>query len=77
MSAACHYLERFDKEVAMSNTFDENVYIRRNADELQRQREIDDQREEDDAKAIAGVFALIAAIGLIIMVGITIVGMWL
>ena len=76
MSAACHYLERFDKEVAMSNTFDENVYIRRNADELQRQRE-QEQREEDDAKAIAGVFALIAAIGLIIMVGITIVGMWL
>ena len=58
----------------MSNTFDEHVWIRRNAEARQREQE---QRDEDDAKAIAGLFALIAAIGLIIMVGITIVGMWL
>ena len=58
----------------MSNTFKENVWIRRNAD--LRQREIDAQQEEDDAKAITGLFVLIAGLGLAVLIGITIVGAW-
>ena len=58
----------------MSNTFDENVWIRRNAD--LRQREIDAQQEEDVARAIASLFALIAGLGLAVLIGIAIVGAW-
>ena len=58
----------------MSNTMDENVWIRKMADA--RHREIDAQQEEDDAKAITGLFALIAGIGMAIMIGIAIIGAW-
>ena len=53
----------------MSNTFDENVWIRKNADALK-------QQEEDDDKAIAGLFVLIAGFGLAVLIGIAIVGAW-
>ena len=54
----------------MSNTFEENFYIRRNAEKMAA------QQEEDDRRAIAGLFAVIAGIGLAIMIGITIIGAW-
>jgi hypothetical protein len=71
MSAACQYEDKFDKrkEADMSNTFEENFYIRRNAEKIA-------QQEEDDAKAIAGLMCLIAGLGMVIMIGIAIIGAW-
>ena len=54
----------------MSNTMDENVWIRKNAERLAA------QQEEDDARAIAGLMVLIAGLGLAVMVGIAIIGAW-
>jgi hypothetical protein len=54
----------------MSNTFEENFYIRRNAEKMAA------QQEEDDRRAIAGLMCLIAGLGMVIMIGIAIIGAW-
>lgn len=53
----------------MPNTFEENFYIRKNAEKIA-------QQEEDDAKAIAGLMCLIAGLGMVIMIGIAVIGAW-
>ena len=63
MSAACHYLDRLDKEAMMKS-------------ELQIQREIDAEHERDEDRAIYGMMVLIAGIGLAIMIGIAVIGAW-
>lgn len=54
----------------MSNTFDENFYIRRNAEKMAA------QQEEDDRRAIAGLMCLIAGLGMVVLIGIAVIGMW-